>query len=236
MEAYPMSLNELKRTFLFSDIEAKKIVENALQDQADVYRMSISGVLEQSILNGSIFPDYPTFSAYLRIMYSPSSPYGYQWVMQNVFSFLAAGDQGYNARYTNGLTDLCNLGRAYAYRTATFKDEDEYKYFRFQSESVVAVMRQAAERSSPLAINNVAGFLSMEANHLEKIISLAAESLSVETEYLFGLCAACSEQLCDFSHTYRMLSWVSAHCEWEETPRSRVDLIKTLKKISRNWD
>lgn len=231
-----MSLNELKRTFLFSNIEAKKTVENALQDQADVYRMSISGVLEHSILAGSIFPEYPTFSAYLRILYSPETPYGIQWVMQNVFSHLAAGDQGYNALHTNGLTDLCNLGRAYAYRNATFKDADEYKYFRFQAESVAAFMRQEAARSSPLAINNIAGFLTMEADHLDKIISLAAESLSVETEILFGLCAACSEQLCDYSHAYRMLSWISGHCEWEETPQSRVDLIKTLKKISRNWD
>lgn len=232
-----MSLNNLKKTIVFSSPQGKNLIEAMIEDEAPVTGRTLSATLEFHLLHDALLPSNPTAAALVVELYSHKTSVGFP--IAEITSYLAAGIDNY-AKYSNAYDAIIQYCKFWMSDiNAHFPDLYSVSYLRTQVNSIIDVMLQASTTTDNIYVKLD---LEREAARMKTIIDdafqkSATPQASIEIDALYFLeTLSIFPQLKSFGRTYRLLSWLAKHITWKTTPKSRYELVQLFKEISREWD
>lgn len=217
-----MSLNALKKTVIFSSQAGKDLIAAMIADDAAVTGRTVSAALEYRLLYDPLLPQDKTAAFWLQRMYSGHETAG------PVISDYAAYISALPERYldTAAFLSLVWFCRTYCLPVARFVDQHEVAYLQAQVSSVTEYMRDAAAASEDTAASLL---MLKEVDRIEKEASAALEMLTLDVMYVYEVFSAYPDAVCGCGRTYRLISWIARHCEWEDSAKARYDVVRLMK-------
>lgn len=231
-----MSLNTLKKMFVFSSEPIKKLLEAIAADQAAVENRSVSATLEKHLID-SMLPNEKNARWFVECsLYGPRDGNRIGNTLQQIFAFNAAGTRGaWSSRFGN-LLPIVEFARAESCLCNTIPtgEERELHHFRSQLDSICQCLEGLAAEAEE---NSRKYYYHKEAKFARDLLKEATdEPQYMRYSNIYQLLIENWEDFKDWSIPFRLLSdMASMEKGWRDTEETRVRLLTLLKEVSAAW-
>lgn len=226
----------MKKTNLKNVNVKMMVVDGILKDVAEMNRETEDQVFEKIVVN-TFLTDNEQIQQWLKQLYvqdGEDDADRLARVMNSVFSFLAAGNDGkpsYNGGDAFVKFAYDNLLREKHYQSQRKYDEAILSYFCDQIDCVVEVLKNSEKR-----IDNIKKRTAIN-NDAEELERMKKRVLNVDQGMLLYIYVVLREHwdvLEQSTYTYRLLAAISWLQTWDDNAEERVKLVKKLKEFSKN--
>ena len=223
-----------KKLFYFSNENTKDILENRINEIAEIKHCTFSNIIENILLE-KLLPEQNEAKNIVMDFYCNDSRFNtISSTLERLFEFNASGIMG-QSRYGNFLP-VINFCMETLNPNKTAKIEDEFYdiYLKGQVEQVVAVI-EASIRSENNEHQNA--YLESQSDLLKKLTGALSLNLSGQSlKMCLSIIRNNWEILKNNTYTYRALASLTYACVFEENPKNRNELCNIICEISSEWE
>lgn len=227
-----MSLNNLKKMIIFSDLTTKNLIEKLVSTEASLEKRSASSVIESRLLD-SFLPRERNARCWAQY-YLFDDNKGVGKVLDAVFAFNAAGIN-WGSKYDNllPLVEFASNQSSLSNETPTGREQELY-HCCSNLDSVVKKLHHLSTKANDSLIQQ---YYEKESQMAECYLNqLKSEPQCVRYANIFQLLLNNWEDLKGWSITYRLLSDLAVlEKGWENTAEVQMELLKILNDVSQEW-
>lgn len=236
-----MAEKRIQKVFYYSNKISKSIIEGLLEDEAEVTNRSTSYLIEQHILR-DFLPVNETVSKWIQKLYAKDEKdrpvSNLKDTMISVFSYLAAGVDG-KAKDEHGkaLVDFAYKNKSLYQHQLQNCDKSELPYYHNQLGYVIdrIEMMQKGIIDETIEEKERKNKLNFDIRELKRIHA-EDEITDDALLFLYMMIIDNWDMLYNWTYTYRLLTAIARIQVWEDSAKTRMNLVKLLNDFAKYID